>query len=356
MIADRNEEPFAGFRQRQATGAAVKQPEREVDSSAATLRLTPAGVRPRRRAAAEKLPSSALRTNDSRFARLSTFCHPQLSLETDSAYLRLIKTKLWGHFNVIEETGMKMMTQANQPLAGKVALVTGGSRGIGAAIVRRLARDGADVVFSYAASTARAGELVKEIEHTGRRALAVKADQAIQAEVAALVRTAHEKFGRLDILVNSAGVFLTGMVDDAQADVASFDHQIDVNVKGVVAAVRAAVPLMTDGGRIVSIGTTGAVHIPFAGVADYVATKAAVAAYTRGWSRDLGQRNIIQPGAINTDMNPQDGPFAESLNKLAALGRYGQPGDIAAAVAFLVGPDAGYITGATLNVDGGQSA
>jgi len=252
------------------------------------------------------------------------------------------------------------MIQENQPLAGKVALVTGGSRGIGAAIVRRLARDGADVVFSYAASTARADELVKEIEGIGRRGLAVKADQAIAAEVAALVRTAHEKFGRLDILVNSAGVFVTGMVDDTEADLAAFNRQIDVNVKGVVAAVRAAVPLMTDGGRIVSIGTTGAVHIPFAGAADYVATKAAVAAYTRGWARDLGPRNItvniIQPGAINTDMNPQDGPFAESLIKLAALGRYGQPEDIAAAVAFLAGPDAGYITGATLNVDGGQSA
>jgi 3-oxoacyl-[acyl-carrier protein] reductase len=265
-----------------------------------------------------------------------------------------------GHLHVIEETGMKMMTQANQPLTGKVALVTGGSRGIGAAIVRRLARDGADVVFSYAASAKIADELVKEIEGTGRRALAVKADQAIQAEVGALVRTTHEAFGKLDILVNSAGVFVTGMVDDTEADLAAFDRQIDINVKGVVAAVRAAVPLMSDGGRIVSIGTTGAVHIPFAGAADYVATKAAVAAYTRGWSRDLGSRNItvniIQPGAINTDMNPQDGPFAESLNKLAALGRYGQPEDIAAAVAFLVGPDAGYITGATLNVDGGQSA
>ncbi|XKM43637.1 SDR family oxidoreductase (plasmid) [Rhizobium ruizarguesonis] len=252
------------------------------------------------------------------------------------------------------------MTQIHQPLAGKVALVTGGSRGIGAAIVRRLARDGVDVVFSYAASANRADELVREIENTGRRALAVKADQAVTADVAALVRTVHDAFGRLDILVNSAGVFVTGMVDDAQADIAAFDRQIDINVKGVVAAVRAAAPLMTDGGRIVSIGTTGAVHIPFAGAADYVATKAAVAAYTRGWSRDLGPRNItvnvIQPGAINTDMNPQDGPFAESLNKLAALGRYGQPEDIAAAVAFLVGPDAGYITGATLNVDGGQSA
>ena len=252
------------------------------------------------------------------------------------------------------------MAQVSHPLAGKVALVTGGSRGIGAAIVRRLAGDGADVAFSYAASRERAEDVVREVEALGRRAIAIRADQADTAEVEALVQKAHAALGRLDILVNSAGVFVTGMVDDRGADRAVFDRQLDVNVKGVAAAVRAAVPLMTDGGRIVSIGTTGAVHIPFAGAADYVATKAAVAAYTRGWARDLGPRNItvnvVQPGAINTDMNPQDGPFAETLKGLAALGRYGQPEDIAAAVAFLAGPDAGYITGATLNVDGGQSA
>ncbi|TGD99636.1 SDR family oxidoreductase [Methylobacterium nonmethylotrophicum] len=252
------------------------------------------------------------------------------------------------------------MTQVSHPLAGKVALVTGGSRGIGAAIVRRLARDGADVAFSYAASRERAEDVVREVEALGRRAVAIKADQAIATEVESLVRGAHAALGRLDILVNSAGVFVTGMVDDANADRAPFDRQLDVNVKGVAAAVRAAVPLMTDGGRIVSIGTTGAVHVPFAGAADYVATKAAVAAYTRGWARDLGPGNItvnvVQPGAINTDMNPEDGPFAETLKGLAALGRYGQPEDIAGAVAFLAGPDAGYVTGATLNVDGGQSA
>lgn len=253
-----------------------------------------------------------------------------------------------------------MMTQVFQPLAGKVAIVTGGSRGIGAAIVRRLARDGADIAFSYAASADQAEQLAREIEALGRRAIAIKADQAIAAEVVGLVKQAYAAFGRLDILVNSAGVFVTGNVGDAQADTAAFDRQIDINVKGVAAAVRAAVPMMADGGRIVAIGTTGAVHVPFAGVSDYVATKAAVAAYTRGWSRDLGPRNItvnlIQPGAINTEMNPQDGPFAETLIGLASLGRYGQPEDIAAATAFLVGPDAGYITGATLNVDGGQSA
>ncbi|GAC1046170.1 SDR family oxidoreductase [Rhizobium sp. No.120] len=252
------------------------------------------------------------------------------------------------------------MSNTAKPLAGKVALVTGGSRGIGAAIVRRLAQDGADIAFSYAESADRAEKLVRDIEAAGGKALALKADQAVPSEVASLVRNVHETLGRLDILVNSAGVFVTGPVGDANADLAAFDRQIDINVKGVVSAVRAAVPLMQDGGRIISIGTTGAVHIPFAGAADYVATKAAVAAYTRGWARDLGPRgitvNVIQPGAINTDMNPEDGPFAETLKSLAALGRYGQPEDIAAAVAFLTGPDAGYITGATLNVDGGQSA
>lgn len=252
------------------------------------------------------------------------------------------------------------MTRTSTPLAGKAALVTGGSRGIGAAIVRRLVEDGADVAFSYAASRGRAEQVVAEVEALGRRAIAIRADQADPAAVTALVREAHAALGRLDILVNSAGVFVTGMVDDPQPDLAALDRQLAVNVKGVATAVRAAVPLMTDGGRIVSIGTTGAVHVPFAGAADYVATKAAVAAYTRGWARDLGPRgitvNLVQPGAINTEMNPDDGPFAATLKGLAALGRYGQPEDIAAAVAFLAGPDAGYVTGATLNVDGGQSA
>ena len=253
-----------------------------------------------------------------------------------------------------------IMEANRKPLEGKVALVTGGSRGIGAAIVERLAQDGASVVFSYSASSDRAERVVAAVEALGERALAIRADQANTSDVKGLVRSAHEAFGRLDILVNSAGVFVTGVVGDPAADTAGFDRQLDINVKGVVTAVRTAVPLLSDGGRIVSIGTTGAVHIPFPGASDYVASKAAIAAYTRGWSRDLGSRNItvnvVQPGAINTEMNPQDGPFADMLRSLASLGRYGQPGDIAAAVAFLVGPEAGYITGATLNVDGGQSA
>ncbi len=246
------------------------------------------------------------------------------------------------------------------PLHRKVALVTGGSRGIGAAIVLRLARDGADVAFSYAASPERAQQVAAQVEALGRRVLAVRADQANAAEVTGLVQRAHAHFGRLDILVNSAGVFVTGKVDDPAADLAGFERQLDINVKGVAAAVRAAAQLLADGGRIVSIGTTGAERIPFAGAADYVASKAAVAAYSRGWARDLGARgitvNVVQPGAIDTEMNPSDSAFADSLRAMTALGRYGRPEEIAAAVAFLAGPDAAYVTGATLNVDGGQVA
>lgn len=252
------------------------------------------------------------------------------------------------------------MTTTQLLLQGRVALVTGGSRGIGAAIVRRLARDGADVAFSYASSQDRADAVAREVEALGRRVLAVRADQADPAAVAALVRDVHARFGRLDILVNSAGVFVTGQVGDAQADNAALARQFAVNVQGVAAAVRAAAPLLADGGRIVSIGSTGADRIPFAGAADYAASKAAVAAYTRGWARDLGPRgitvNTVQPGAIHTEMNPDEGPFADVLKAMTALGRYGRPDEIAAAVAFLAGPDAAYVTGATLNVDGGQSA
>ncbi|CAO3437046.1 SDR family NAD(P)-dependent oxidoreductase [Azospirillum endophyticum] len=249
------------------------------------------------------------------------------------------------------------MTQA---LLGKVALVTGGSRGIGAAIVRRLAGDGADIVFSYGSSKEQAERMVGEVETLGRRAIAIKADQAVGPEVEALVKAAHAAFSRLDILVNSAGVFTTGVAGDPATDPVALDRQLDINLKGVVSAVRTAIPLLGDGGRIVSIGTAGASHrAAFPGIADYVASKAAVAAYSRGWARDLGRRgitvNVVQPGPINTDMAPKDGPVADLLKGMSALGRYGEPEDVAAAVAFLVGPEATYITGATLTVDGGLS-
>ncbi len=245
-------------------------------------------------------------------------------------------------------------------LKGKVALVTGASRGIGAAIAKRLAAEGADVAFSYSQSAERAQAVLRSIKAHGVNGLAVAADQADGAAVAALVKTVHEHFGRLDILVNSAGVFTMGVVGDPDADIAALDRQQAINLNGVVAAVRAAVPLIADGGRIVSIGTMFASRAPFPGIGDYAASKAAVAAYSRAWARDLGPRgitvNTVQPGPINTEMNPEIGDMAPLVKQMTALGRYGQPEEIAGVVAFLVGADAAYITGATLNVDGGQNS
>lgn len=248
----------------------------------------------------------------------------------------------------------------NATLKGKVALVTGGSRGIGAAIARRLAAEGVDVAFTYASSADRADAVARDIEVAGGKALAIMADQGDPAAVTAMVQAVHAHFGRLDILVNSAGMFVTGIIGDPAADVAVLERQQAVNVGGVVAAVRAAVPLLSDGGRIVSIGTMFATRVPFPGIGDYAASKAAVAAYGRAWARDLGGRgitvNTVQPGPINTEMNPENSDMATMVKQMTTLGRYGQPEEIAGAVAFLVGPDAAYITGATLNVDGGQNS
>lgn len=244
-------------------------------------------------------------------------------------------------------------------LANKIALVTGGSRGIGAAIVKQLAAEGAHVVFTYVNSAEKAAVLVKEIEGRGGSAIAVKADTANPEDINRAVQVAAD-LGQIDILVNSAGMFVTGIVDDTTANHDALDQQWKVNVLGVAHTVRAVLPFMGDNGRIITIGSTGADRSPYPGIGEYAATKAALAAYTRSWARDLGPRNItvntIQPGLINTDMNPSDGPFSAHMLQAVALGRYGEPKDIGNAVAFLAGNDAQYITGATLNVDGGQNA
>ena len=248
----------------------------------------------------------------------------------------------------------------SKELKAKVALVTGGSRGIGAAIAKALADDGADVAISYAASADKAEALVKELRKKGVRAEAFQADQAKSKEVEALVKSVVEKFGRLDILVNNAGVFVLGQVHDRANNLVELERLFAVNVGGVATAVRTAAPLMNDGGRIISIGSIAGETSPWAGVADYSATKGAVAAYTRGWARDLGPRGItvnnVAPGPIETDMNPDNGEFSAAQKASTALGRYGKPEEVAAAVAFLASPAAAYITGATLTVDGGFNA
>ena len=248
----------------------------------------------------------------------------------------------------------------SKELNGKVALVTGGSRGIGAAIAKALADDGADVAISYAASADKADAVVKELRKKGVRAEAFRADQANTKEVEGLVETVVKRFGRLDILVNNAGVFASGPVHDRANNLAELERLFAVNVGGVATAVRTAAPLMPDGGRIISIGSVAGDTSPWPGIADYSATKGAVAAYTRGWARDLGPRgitvNTVQPGPIDTDMAPQDGEVADGLKARTVFGRYGKPEEVAAAVAFLASPAAAYITGTTLNVDGGYSA
>ncbi len=245
-------------------------------------------------------------------------------------------------------------------LQNKIALITGGSRGIGAAIAKRFAQEGAHVAISFEASKDKALALVKELEKEGVQALAVQADQASAVQVGSLVQEVGKHFGRIDILVNNAGISVGGAIDDPDLDMEGLSRQLAVNVGGVFAATRAVVYFMKEGGRIITIGSVNGERTADAGRADYSATKAALVGYTHGWARDLGPKNItvnlVQPGPISTDMSPENTEFAERLKKSIPLGRYGKPEEIAAAVAFLASPEAAYITGATLTVDGGLLA
>jgi len=244
------------------------------------------------------------------------------------------------------------------PLDGKVALVQGGSRGIGAAIVRRLAREGARVAFTYVSSAGPAEQLAQEIIGNGGQALALRADSADAAAVQLAVDDTAKAFGGLDILVNNAGVLTVAPI--AEFDLADFDRMLAVNVRSVFVASHAAVRYMGQGGRIINIGSTNAERMPFAGGAPYAMSKSALVGLTRGMARDLGPQGItvnnVQPGPVDTDMNPASGEFAESLIPLMAIGRYGQVDEIASFVAYLAGPEAGYITGASLTADGGFAA
>ncbi|EZP50468.1 MULTISPECIES: SDR family oxidoreductase [Sphingomonas] len=242
-------------------------------------------------------------------------------------------------------------------LTGKTALVTGGSRGIGAAIARRLAAEGATVAITYAGNTAAADATVAAIEQAGGTAFAFQADAADPASQRAGVDQAAAALGGIDILVHNAGVATFATI--AEDSDAIFDRQFDVNVKGLHVGTRAALPHLTDGGRIILIGSISG-EMAFPATTVYSATKAAVAALARGWAKDLAPRNIlvntVQPGPIDTDLNPADGEFAAQMLSAIPLGRYGRVEEIAGAVAFLAGPDASYITGTTLTIDGGVTA
>jgi 3-oxoacyl-[acyl-carrier protein] reductase len=250
------------------------------------------------------------------------------------------------------------MTTSTQSLSNKVAFIQGGSRGIGAATVKRLARDGAAVAFTYSQSADSAQALVHEVEAAGGRALAIRADSASEQAIRSAIGEAVKTFGRLDILVNNAGVLAVAPIEEFSID--DLDRTLSINVRSVVIASQEAARNMNDGGRIISIGSTNAERMPFAGGAVYAMSKAALVGLTKGLARDLGPRGItvnnVQPGPVDTEMNPDNTDFATSLKPVMALGRYGQVEEIASFVAYLAGPEAGYITGASLTIDGGFSA
>lgn len=243
-------------------------------------------------------------------------------------------------------------------LRGKRALVTGGSRGIGAAIAKRLASDGADVALTYERSADRAQAVLAEIEKLGRQGLAIKADSADAAAVKAAVDQAAEAFGGLDILINNAGIFRGGPIETMTIE--DVDATLAVNVRAVVVASQAALAYMGDGGRIISIGSNLATQVPAPGMSLYSMSKSALIAWTQGLARDLGGRgitvNIVHPGSTDTDMNPANGTQAEGQRSRMAIQQYGKAEDVAALVAYVAGPQARSINGTGLTIDGGANA
>jgi 3-oxoacyl-[acyl-carrier protein] reductase len=246
----------------------------------------------------------------------------------------------------------------SKKLEGKTALVTGGSRGIGAAIAKRLAADGANVAITYTKGADAAASVVKEIERAGRKAIAIQADAADADAVKAAVEKTVTTFGRLDILVNNAGTAVPKKFEETTLE--ELDRLMDINVRGVFVATQAALKHMTSGGRIISIGSAVGERALTPGLVPYSATKGAGKMFTQGLSREVASRGItvnnVQPGPIDTDTNPATGEWAVPQKAFTALGRYGHVDEVAALVAFVAGPESSYITGANLNVDGGMIA
>ena len=253
--------------------------------------------------------------------------------------------------------GMGPMTTTYGTLDGKVALVTGGSRGIGAATALRLAREGADVAVTYVNGKDAASDVVRRIEALGRRAVALRADSGDVAEAAGVVGLAAQALGgRLDVLVNNAGVGLLGPIETlSDADV---DQVLAVNVRGVFLASRAAAACMRDGGRIITVGSCMTQRVPGPGGTLYAMSKSALVGLTKALARELGGRgitaHIVHPGPVDTEMNPADGVYAEGQATMTALGRFGTVEEVAGAVVYLAGAE--YVTGAEFSVDGGHAA
>ncbi|MBB3194042.1 SDR family oxidoreductase [Roseateles terrae] len=250
------------------------------------------------------------------------------------------------------------MSTSHTPLRGQVAFIHGGSRGIGAATARRLARDGAAVAIGYAASASAAQALVEEIVAAGGQAIAVKADATDAAALTAAIDQVAERLGRLDILVNSAGVLHTGPFENFSLE--DFDRTLTVNVRSVFVASQAAARHMKEGGRIINIGSTNAQRMPFVGGAAYAMSKSALVGLVKGMARDLGPRGItvnnVAPGPVDTEMNPEAGEFGAALHDLMALRRHAKVDEIAGMVAYLASAEAAFVTGADLLIDGGFAA
>jgi 3-oxoacyl-[acyl-carrier protein] reductase len=243
-------------------------------------------------------------------------------------------------------------------LTNKVALVTGGSRGIGAAIAKRLAADGANVAITYTKGADAAASVVKEIEHAGGKAIAIQADATDVGAVEAAVEKTVTTLGRLDVLVNNAGTAIPKKFEETTLE--EIDHMFSLNVRGALVATQAALKHMKNGGRIIMIGSCVGERNMTPGLAAYSATKGAIKMFTQGLSREVGDRGItvnnVQPGPIDTDLNPAAGDWAAPQKANTALNRYGTVDEVAALVAFVAGPEAAYITGANLTVDGGTNA
>lgn len=247
----------------------------------------------------------------------------------------------------------------NKPLENKVAIVTGGSRGIGAAIAKRLAKEGCHVVITYQKERQKAEEVVREIQSDGKaKAFALHADSSDIDATKNVIHDTIEAFGHLDILVNNAGVAKILPLDQLSMD--DFEHMVQVNIRAPFVAVKEAAKYMTPGGRIIMIGSVNADKVPFQGGSLYAMTKAAIAGMTKGLAKDLGPKGItvnnIQPGPIETDMNPSQGDFAEQAMGIMAIKNYGEADDVAGLVAFLVSPEASYMTGGSHTIDGGYTS